>query len=30
MLDLTKRGRDARKFVRDLEQWIIGTLDAST
>jgi lipoyl(octanoyl) transferase len=28
MLDLTKRGRDARKFVRDLEDWIIGTLDA--
>jgi len=28
MLDLTKRGRDARKFVRDLEDWIITTLDA--
>ena len=28
MLDLTKRGRDARKFVRDLEDWIIATLDA--
>ena len=28
MLDLTKRGRDARKFVRDLEDWIIQTLDA--
>lgn len=26
MLDLTKRGRDARKFVRDLEQWLIDTL----
>jgi lipoyl(octanoyl) transferase len=28
MLDLTRRGRDARKFVRDLEDWIITTLDA--
>jgi lipoyl(octanoyl) transferase len=28
MLDLTKRGRDARKFVRDLEDWIIGALDS--
>ncbi len=28
MLDLTRRGRDARKFVRDLEEWIISTLDA--
>lgn len=28
MLDLTKRGRDARKFVRDLEDWIINTLDS--
>ncbi|MEQ8406512.1 MAG: lipoyl(octanoyl) transferase LipB [Oceanicaulis sp.] len=27
MLDLTKRGRDARKFVRDLEQWIIDSLE---
>ncbi|MGX6647555.1 lipoyl(octanoyl) transferase LipB [Maricaulaceae bacterium MS644] len=27
MLDLTRRGRDARKFVRDLEQWIIDALD---
>lgn len=26
MLDLTKRGRDARKFVRGLEDWIIGAL----
>lgn len=28
MLDLTRRGRDARKFVRELEDWIIGALDA--
>ncbi len=28
MLDLTRRGRDARKFVRDLEDWIIGALDS--
>ena len=28
MLDLTRRGRDARKFVRDLEDWIIAALDA--
>jgi len=28
MLDLTRRGRDARKFVRDLEEWIILTLAA--
>jgi lipoyl(octanoyl) transferase len=27
MLDLTKRGRDARQFVRNLEQWIIDTLE---
>ena len=26
MLDLTKRGRDVRKLVRDLEQWLIDTL----
>ena len=26
MLDLRKRGRDVRKFVCDLEQWIIDTL----
>lgn len=26
MLNLTKRGRDARKFVRGLENWIIGAL----
>jgi len=28
MLDLSKRDRDVRKFVRDLEQWLINTLDA--
>lgn len=27
MLDLRERGRDARRFVRDLEQWIIDTLE---
>ena len=26
MLDLTRRGRDVRAFVRGLEQWIIGAL----
>jgi len=26
MLDLTKRGRDVRKYVTQLEQWIIETL----
>lgn len=26
MLDLTKRGRDVRKYVNQLEQWIIDTL----
>lgn len=26
MLDLTKHGRDVRKFIRQLEQWLIGTL----
>ena len=26
MLDLRERGRDARQFVRDLEQWLIETL----
>lgn len=26
MVDLTRRGRDVRKFVRNLEQWIIETL----
>jgi len=28
MLDLTRRGRDVRGFVRGLERWIIGALDA--
>ena len=28
MLNLTERGRDARKFVRGLEEWIIRTLAA--
>lgn len=27
MLDLNRRGRDVRAFVRGLEQWIIGALD---
>ena len=27
MLDLNKRGRDARCFVRQLEKWVIDTLD---
>ncbi|WP_342078874.1 lipoyl(octanoyl) transferase LipB [Yoonia sp. SS1-5] len=27
MLDLGKRGRDVRRFVQDLEAWVIGTLD---
>jgi len=27
MLDLTRRGRDARKFVNDLERWLIDALD---
>ncbi|MBB4658578.1 lipoyl(octanoyl) transferase LipB [Parvularcula dongshanensis] len=27
MLDLTKRTRDVRRFVADLEDWIIGALD---
>ena len=27
MLDLGKRGRDVRKFVQDLEGWVIATLD---
>ncbi|MCK5574592.1 MAG: lipoyl(octanoyl) transferase LipB, partial [Sphingomonadales bacterium] len=26
MMDLTKRGRDVRGFVNDLEEWIIRTL----
>lgn len=28
MLDVTRRGRDVRKFVRDLEAWIIAALEA--
>ncbi|SFR35648.1 lipoyl(octanoyl) transferase [Yoonia tamlensis] len=28
MLDVTKRGRDVRKFVKDLENWVIATLDS--
>ena len=28
MLDLNRRGKDVRAFVRGLEQWIIGALDA--
>ena len=28
MLDLTRRGRDARRFVHGLEDWIIGALDS--
>ena len=27
MLDLSRRGRDVRAFVRGLEQWLIGALD---
>ncbi len=27
MLDLNRRGRDVRAFVRGLEQWLIGALD---
>jgi lipoyl(octanoyl) transferase len=27
MLDVGKRGRDVRQFVKDLENWIIATLD---
>lgn len=27
MLDLNRRGRDVRKFVTDLEEWLIRTLD---
>ena len=27
MLDVGKRGRDVRQFVRQLEDWVIGTLD---
>ena len=28
MLDLRRRGNDVRRFVRDLEEWLIRTLDA--
>jgi len=28
MLDLNRRGRDVRRYVRDLEEWIIATLAA--
>ncbi|KUF11991.1 lipoyl(octanoyl) transferase LipB [Pseudoponticoccus marisrubri] len=28
MLDVSRRGRDVRCFVRDLEAWVIATLDA--
>jgi len=28
MLDLTKRGQDVRRFVADLEQWLIVTLNS--
>lgn len=28
MLDLNRRGRDVRRFVRDLEEWMIVTLSA--
>ena len=28
MLDVGKRGHDLRRFVQDLENWVIGTLDA--
>ena len=27
LLDVSKRGRDVRCFVRDLEKWVIATLD---
>ena len=27
MLDVAKRGRDVRQFVKDLETWVIATLD---
>jgi len=27
MLDVGRRGRDVRKFVKDLENWVIATLD---
>jgi lipoyl(octanoyl) transferase len=28
MLDLTRRGQDVRRFVAQLEDWLIGTLDS--
>ena len=28
MLDVGKRGRDVRQFVKDLENWVIATLDS--
>jgi lipoyl(octanoyl) transferase len=28
MLDVGRRGRDVRCFVRDLERWVIATLDS--
>ena len=28
MLDVAKRGHDVRRFVKDLENWIIATLDS--
>ncbi|ARU00383.1 octanoyltransferase [Yoonia vestfoldensis] len=28
MLDVGKRGRDLRRFVQDLEHWVIGTLES--
>jgi lipoate-protein ligase B len=30
MLDLTRRGRDVRRFVHDLEEWLIRTLAGFT
>lgn len=27
LLDVSKRGRDVRRFVQDLENWVIATLD---
>lgn len=30
MLDLTRRGRDVRRFVHDLEEWLIQTLAGFT
>ncbi len=28
MLDVAKRGKDVRRFVQDLEAWVIGALDS--